>query len=63
MVPIVMRNTGELMWRNAKVLQSGTVDVVVHPPIRCDWSDDEFTQRVADVRQLYVDTLEDWPAA
>lgn len=60
-IPIVMRNCGELMWRNARALKSGTVDVVVHPPIRCNWSDDELDDRVAEVRQLYVDTLADWP--
>lgn len=62
-VPIVMRNTGELMWRNGKALKAGVVDVVVHPPIFCDWTDDELDERVAEVRQLYVDTLAGWPAA
>jgi putative phosphoserine phosphatase/1-acylglycerol-3-phosphate O-acyltransferase len=60
-VPIVMRNCGELMWRNGKALKGGTVQVVVHPPIFCDWSDEEFDERVAEVRRLFVDTLEDWP--
>jgi putative phosphoserine phosphatase/1-acylglycerol-3-phosphate O-acyltransferase len=37
------------------------VQVVVRPPIFCDWSDEELTERVAEVRQLYVDTLAAWP--
>jgi putative phosphoserine phosphatase / 1-acylglycerol-3-phosphate O-acyltransferase len=60
-VPIVMRNCGELMWRNGKALKGGTVQVVVHPPIFCDWTDAEFDERVRDVRRLFVDTLENWP--
>lgn len=60
-IPIVMRNSGELMWRNGRALKPGTVDVVVHPPIFCDWEDEDFDDRVAEVRQRFVDTLEDWP--
>ena len=32
-VPIVIRNAGEIMWRNAKVAQEGTIEVVVHEPV------------------------------
>lgn len=60
-IPIVMRNSGELMWRNGRALKAGTVDVCVLPPIRCDWSDQEFGQNVDEVRQMFVDVLEDWP--
>jgi len=36
--------------------------VVVHPPIHVTgWSLDELDARVAEVRELYVQTLEDWP--
>jgi putative phosphoserine phosphatase/1-acylglycerol-3-phosphate O-acyltransferase len=61
-VPVVVRNSGELMWRDSQVARSGTIDVVVHPPIDVsDWMVDELDKRIAEVRQLYVDTLEDWP--
>jgi putative phosphoserine phosphatase/1-acylglycerol-3-phosphate O-acyltransferase len=32
-VPIVIRNAGEIMWRNARVVQEGTIEVVVHEPV------------------------------
>lgn len=61
-IPLIMRNAGELMWRNGKALKRGTVEVVVRPPIWCDWTDDELDERVAEVRQIFVDTLENWPS-
>jgi putative phosphoserine phosphatase / 1-acylglycerol-3-phosphate O-acyltransferase len=63
-VPIVIRNAGEIMWRDAKIAQSGTIDVMVHPPIPTDgWTREDLDAAVAKVQQLYVDTLEDWPKA
>jgi putative phosphoserine phosphatase/1-acylglycerol-3-phosphate O-acyltransferase len=63
-VPIVMRNTGELMWRRSMVINPGTVDVAVLEPIPTnDWTVDDFDARVADVRQRFVDTLDDWPTS
>jgi len=63
-VPVVVRNSGELMWRDSQIARAGTVDVVVHPPIQVsDWTAGELDQRVAEVRQLYVDTLEEWPTS
>ena len=32
-VPIVLRNTGELMWRGAQLIAPGTVEVQVLPPV------------------------------
>jgi putative phosphoserine phosphatase/1-acylglycerol-3-phosphate O-acyltransferase len=62
-VPIVIRNAGEIMWRDAKTAQSGTIQVVVHPPIPTEsWTREDLNAAVAKVQQLYVDTLEDWPA-
>jgi putative phosphoserine phosphatase/1-acylglycerol-3-phosphate O-acyltransferase len=62
-VPIVIRNAGELLWRGSTFIHPGTVDVVVHPPVSvADWKVDELTERVAEVRQLFVDTLSNWPA-
>jgi putative phosphoserine phosphatase/1-acylglycerol-3-phosphate O-acyltransferase len=52
------------MWRDAKIAQSGTIDVMVYPPIPTDgWTREDLNAAVARVQQLYVDTLEDWPAA
>jgi 1-acyl-sn-glycerol-3-phosphate acyltransferase len=62
-VPIVIRNAGELMSRDAKTMRSGTIDVAVHPPIGVDgWTVDGLDQRVAEVRKVFLDTLESWPS-
>jgi putative phosphoserine phosphatase / 1-acylglycerol-3-phosphate O-acyltransferase len=61
-VPIVIRNAGEIMWRNARTVRAGTVEVVVHPPISTDgWTAADIDDAVHSVRQLYVDTLDHWP--
>ena len=61
-VPIVLRNTGELAWRRSVIINPGTVDVAVLDPIpTTDWTVADLDQRIAEVRQLFVDTLEDWP--
>jgi putative phosphoserine phosphatase/1-acylglycerol-3-phosphate O-acyltransferase len=63
-VPIVIRNTGELLWRGSTFIHPGTIDVVVHPPISlADWQADELDQRIVEVRELFVRTLEAWPTA
>ncbi|RAV01593.1 HAD-IB family hydrolase [Mycolicibacter senuensis] len=61
-VPIVIRNAGEIMWRHAKIAQEGTIEVVVHEPVpTAGWSRRELDEWVARMRQLYIDTLDDWP--
>ncbi len=61
-VPVVIRNSGQLMPRTSKIARPGTVQVVVHPPIpTTGWTKADIDAAVEDVRQLYVDTLEDWP--
>jgi putative phosphoserine phosphatase/1-acylglycerol-3-phosphate O-acyltransferase len=61
-VPIVIRNAGEIMWRNAKVAQEGTIEVVVHEPLpTAGWTKADLDQWVPRMRQLYIDTLDDWP--
>jgi putative phosphoserine phosphatase/1-acylglycerol-3-phosphate O-acyltransferase len=61
-VPVVIRNAGELLWRGSKVMRSGTVDVHIHEPISVvDWTADTLDSRIAEVRALCVRTLEDWP--
>jgi len=61
-VPVVIRNAGEIMWRASMVARPGTVDVAVLPPVPTDGLGhddvDELTDRI---RQQFVDTLDDWP--
>jgi HAD superfamily hydrolase (TIGR01490 family) len=62
-VPIVIRNAGELLWRGATVMRKGTVDVKVLPPVSVDgWTVENLGQHVEDVRRQFVDTLAEWPA-
>jgi putative phosphoserine phosphatase/1-acylglycerol-3-phosphate O-acyltransferase len=61
-VPIVIRNAEIIAARNSTTMNPGTVDVAVFPPISVsDWTLDVLSDRIAEVRQLYVDTLADWP--
>ena len=61
-VPIVIRNAGEIMWRNAKVAQEGTLEIAVHEPVpTADWTKADLDEWVPRMRQLYIDTLDDWP--
>jgi putative phosphoserine phosphatase / 1-acylglycerol-3-phosphate O-acyltransferase len=61
-VPIVIRNAEIIAARNSTTMNPGTVDVAVFPPISVsDWTLDTLADRIAEVRQLYVDTLADWP--
>jgi putative phosphoserine phosphatase/1-acylglycerol-3-phosphate O-acyltransferase len=61
-VPIVLRNTGELMGRGAKVIQPGVVDVCVLEPVSTDgWTREGLGARVDQVRERFSETLENWP--
>jgi HAD superfamily hydrolase (TIGR01490 family) len=61
-VPIVIRNAGELMWRNASTIRPGSVQIAVLPPIPTDgWTASTIDEHVRDVRQRYLATLADWP--
>ncbi|MCW2644931.1 MAG: HAD-superfamily subfamily hydrolase [Pseudonocardiales bacterium] len=63
-VPIVIRNAGELMSRAAKTARSGTVEVFVHEPIvTTGWTKQDLDTAVDRVHGLYRETLEDWPAS
>lgn len=63
-IPLVIRNAGEIAWRNSAVVRKGTVDVAVLPPIDVGaWDPRDMDADIARVRQLFVDTLLDWPAA
>jgi putative phosphoserine phosphatase/1-acylglycerol-3-phosphate O-acyltransferase len=61
-VPIVIRNADDVGSRDAGVMRPATVDVVVLPPIPVtDWTLEDLDERIASVRQLFVDTLARWP--
>ena len=61
-VPIVVRNAGELMWRRSPIVNPGTLDVCVLDPVdTASWTPQSLDEHVAQVRQLFVDTLENWP--
>jgi putative phosphoserine phosphatase/1-acylglycerol-3-phosphate O-acyltransferase len=61
-VPIVIRNAEIVASRNSTTINPGTVDVAVFPPIPVDdWRLDTLPEHIAEVRQLYLDTLADWP--
>ena len=62
LVPIVIRNAEIIAERNSSTFNPGSVDVAVFPPISvADWSTENLDERIAEVRQLYLDTLKDWP--
>lgn len=63
-VPIVMRNCGEIMPAHSYIIHPGTVDVAVLPPVStADWTKENLNEKVAEVRQMYLDTLADWPTS
>ena len=63
-VPIVIRNAGEIMWRNANVAQEGRIEVVVLPPIpTVGWTKADIDAAVVRVREDYLETLDNWPGA
>jgi putative phosphoserine phosphatase/1-acylglycerol-3-phosphate O-acyltransferase len=62
-VPIVIRNAGDVMWRSSLVIRPGTVDVAVLEPISTKrWKVSELDRRIAKIRDQYAQTLEDWPS-
>lgn len=62
-VPVVLRNAGELMRKGSRAVNPGTVEVCVLDPIPTErWTVDRIDEHVAEVRQRFVDTLERWPA-
>ena len=61
-MPIVIRNAEVIAERNSSTFNPGSVDVAVYPPIPVDdWTTENLDERIAEVRQLYLDTLKDWP--
>lgn len=61
-VPIIMRNAGELMRPHSFVISNGTLDVAVLDPIStADWDHDNLDEHITRVRHLYLDTMAHWP--
>lgn len=59
-VPVVLRNTGELMPRSSLVLRPGVVDVTVLEP-ETGWTKRNLSKRVAALHAKYAETLAHWP--
>jgi putative phosphoserine phosphatase/1-acylglycerol-3-phosphate O-acyltransferase len=58
-VPIVLRNVGDVMWRGAQTIRPGTVEVAALDPIDSEgWDVAELTVHV---RELFVETLANFP--
>ncbi|MEI2775119.1 MAG: HAD-IB family hydrolase [Tetrasphaera sp.] len=63
LVPIVIRNADDICGRNSATINPGTVDIAVLPPIpTADWTIRDLVREVKVIRQLYLDTLDDWPS-
>ena len=61
-VPIVIRNAGDLMWRGSLVIRPGTIDVAVLEPIPTKtWKVRDLNRRVEELRDRFAQTLDDWP--
>ncbi|OMC29603.1 transferase [Mycobacterium sp. GA-1841] len=61
-VPIVIRNAEVIAHRDSSTFNAGTVDIAVYPPIPVDdWTVENLGERIAEVRQIYLDTLKSWP--
>jgi putative phosphoserine phosphatase/1-acylglycerol-3-phosphate O-acyltransferase len=61
-IPIVIRNSGEALWRSAAFLRPGTIDVAVLEPIDVSsWRPESLDQHIEQLRQRYLDTLTHWP--
>jgi putative phosphoserine phosphatase/1-acylglycerol-3-phosphate O-acyltransferase len=61
-VPVVIRNAGELMWRSSRLVRPGTIDVAVLPPIDTSgWRREDIDDHVDEVRRRFLDTLDNWP--
>jgi putative phosphoserine phosphatase/1-acylglycerol-3-phosphate O-acyltransferase len=61
-VPIVIRNAGELMARSSRTTRSGTVQVKVLEPIpTAGWTKADLDATVIRLHQQFSETLEHWP--
>ena len=64
MVPVVIRNAGEIMRPHSYLITPGTVDVAVLPPVETSsWSGDTVDELRGAVRALLVGGLANWASA
>lgn len=64
LVPIVIRNALDVAGRDAVMLRPGVVDIAVLPPVHTtDWTEQGTGKKAEEVRQMFIDTLKDWPDA
>ncbi len=61
-VPVVLRNTGEILPRHARVLRPGTIDVAILEPVT-DLRVGDLDAQVATLRDRFDATLAHWPGA
>ena len=62
-VPVVLRNVGDVMHRDAFWMRPGVVDICALPPVStANWTRETLDRHVEEIRQLFVDTLEHWPS-
>jgi putative phosphoserine phosphatase / 1-acylglycerol-3-phosphate O-acyltransferase len=62
LVPIVIRNAGDVMWRGSLIIRPGTIDVAVLEPIPTEgWRAEEVGLRANEIRRRFAETLERWP--
>jgi putative phosphoserine phosphatase / 1-acylglycerol-3-phosphate O-acyltransferase len=60
-VPVVIRNAGDVMWRGSFLIRPGTIDVKVLEPISTrGWRVSELDKRIAAIHDLFERALEDW---
>ncbi|MGH8455890.1 MAG: HAD-IB family hydrolase [Stenotrophobium sp.] len=61
-VPIVIRNAGELLPRGTWVMRPGQVDVAILPPVSVkEWTLTTMENDIESIRQEFIRTLENWP--
>ena len=61
-VPVILRNTCELMPRSSLLFRPGRVQVCALPQIDVTkWKIEDLDRHVSDVRALFQDTLDNWP--
>lgn len=57
-VPVVVRNAHDAMPNGTNVLRATAIEVIVHKAIPTkDWKKEDLPEKIAEVRQLYLDEL------
>jgi putative phosphoserine phosphatase/1-acylglycerol-3-phosphate O-acyltransferase len=61
-VPVVIRNAGDVMWRGSLVIRPGVIDVAVLKPIGTkSWKVAELGDRIEKIHARFERALEEWP--